>query len=221
MYQKLLSFPPYEQAQSVAIFLSMPSSEIQTDAIVRHAFGAGKQVYVPYLHRAETQVGSPLPTPARVMDMVRLESVQDYEALRRDKWGIPSVDAETASKRPRVLSGHAVVDRKDAIHLDLVLMPGVAFDRDAASGQVRRLGHGRGFYDFFIHRYLLSVSVPTEVAGDHPIEPPPRLRLYGLALTEQFLVDGQGEEVPVGPQDQPLDGVLLGSGAVVESESNV
>lgn len=182
----------------------MPTGEIQTDAIVRHALEAGKQVFIPYLHR------SPLPspdTPSRVMDMVHLKSLQDYESLKRDRWGIPSVDPASVHERQRILGGPDV-HRSDLSALDLILMPGVAFDSDE-SGSIRRLGHGRGFYDFFINRYL---SKRASQDGEDP------LLLYGLALSEQLV--SSGESVPTGPYDRELNGLVLGSGEIKESPGN-
>lgn len=177
----------------------MPTGEVQTDAIVRHALSCGKQVFVPYLHKPSVDVPD---APARLMDMVSLASIHDYEALRPDGWGIPSVDPATLDGRRRVLGGSSELPA-----LDLMLMPGVAFDSDDA-GRIRRLGHGKGFYDFFLNRYLA-------VAGGRP---PPLL--YGLALTEQLLSPSSGEQVPVDVHDRNLHGLILGSGQLRESSSN-
>lgn len=202
IFHSLQGFKPYQDAQSVSIFLSMPAAEVQTDAIVKHALSAGKQVYVPYLHK--NPVPSP-DTPARVMDMVRLRDVPDYESLKRDKWGIPSIDPGTVHERRRILGGPDA-HKSDQATLDLILMPGVAFDIDPENGGVRRLGHGKGFYDYFLHRYALKAS---------SLQPPAsRILLYGLGLTEQYLSESADESVPVGPYDQPLDGLLLGNGDV-------
>lgn len=200
VFEALKNFKPYREANRISIYLSMPAAEIQTDAIVRHALESGKQVFVPYLHRP------PLPTPdtpARVMDMVHLESLQDYESLKRDTWGIPSIDPATVYQRQRILGGPDI-HKSDVATLDLMLMPGVAFDIDQA-GFVRRLGHGKGFYDFFINRYL------SKTEGKH-IETP--LFLYGLALTEQLLSEASGEQVPTGPHDRGLHGLVLGNGNI-------
>ena len=179
----------------------MPSGEIQTDAIVRHALGEGKQVFVPYLHKSQLDIPD---TPSRVMDMVHLKSLQDYESLQLDRWGIPSIDPSTVPDRQRILGGsEAFHSEKSA--LDLILLPGVAFDLDEA-GAVRRLGHGKGFYDFFLNRYLSRMASSTEAKTE--------LRLYALALSDQFISKSDDHSVPTGPYDRRLDGLILGDGQV-------
>lgn len=186
----------------------MPGGEVQTDPIVRHALGSGKQVFVPYLHKSGLPRGE---GPARLMDMVGLKGIEDYESLQRDKWGIPSVDAATVHERQRSV-GELDGDRSEDISLDMILLPGVAFDIDPRSGGIRRLGHGKGFYDYFLHRYALIA--PTEKTPDHR----PTVLLYALALKEQMLSPNSGEAVPVGTHDQPIDGVFLGDGKLIESK---
>lgn len=192
-------------ANRISVFLSMPSAEVQTDEIVRHALALGKQVFVPYLHKSPFPSSPDRPMPARVMDMVRLNNVQDYESLKRDKWGIPSIDPATVQERHRILG---TSDRKpsDQPLLDLILMPGVAFDLAPNSREIRRLGHGRGFYDLFLERYAERLE-QLHVKG-------PSVLLYGLGLKEQFLSSAT-DEVPVGPYDQPLHGLILGDGKTV------
>ncbi|KAK3307488.1 uncharacterized protein B0T15DRAFT_394581 [Chaetomium strumarium] len=201
VYSTLKTVKGYVGAKRISVFLSMPTGEIQTDAIVRDALAAGKEVFIPYLHKNPVE-GPGL--PARVMDMVRLRDLADYESLQPDKWGIPSVDPATVPARQRVFGG-ADAPHSDSTLLDLVLMPGVAFDTDPANGAVRRLGHGKGFYDYFLFRHRLK-------AGSLGKQESPVL-LLGLALSEQFLSPSEGA-VPVGPLDQPLDGLILGDGTV-------
>ncbi|UNI13525.1 5-formyltetrahydrofolate cyclo-ligase [Purpureocillium takamizusanense] len=211
IFESLKDFEPYRNAARISIYLSMPAAEVQTDAIVRHALAAGKHVFVPYLHRPPVEMSD---APARVMDMVHLKSVQDYESLTRDRWGIPSIDLATVHERQRILGGTETQTSDDdddaAATLDLMLMPGVAFDFDDA-GSVRRLGHGKGFYDFFLNRYL---------AQQHSSPERPPLRLYGLALTEQLLAPGSGDEVPTGAHDRRLHGLVLGSGEIRHSSTS-
>lgn len=181
----------------------MPSGEIQTDDIVRHALSSGKHVYIPYLHKSPFAPGE---TPPRVMDMVRLRDLHDYESLQPDKWGIPSIDPTTVNQRDRVL-GEPGAESPDSSFLDLMLLPGVAFDMDNDSGSLRRLGHGKGFYDLFIRRYTAKYNNELSTPK-HPVS------LYGLALSEQFLSRPSDGPVPVAQHDQPLHGLVLGNGEV-------
>ncbi|KAH7031131.1 5-formyltetrahydrofolate cyclo-ligase [Microdochium trichocladiopsis] len=209
VFDSLRSFRPYVDANRVGIYLAMPGGELQTDLIVRHALQSGKQVFVPYLHKSGLAPGE---GPARLMDMVSLAGIDDYESLRPDKWGIPSIDAATVDQRQRSL-GELEGDAAADATLDLILLPGVAFDEDPDTGVIRRLGHGKGFYDYFLHRYALKCAGRGDVSDGRAA-----VLLYALGLREQFLAPtsaGQQEStVPVGPHDQPLDGLFLGDGQV-------
>ncbi|KAI0436536.1 5-formyltetrahydrofolate cyclo-ligase [Xylaria telfairii] len=210
-FETLAGFKPYEEAKTVGVYLSMPGCEIQTDPIVRHALAAGKRVFVPYLHKSGLPPGE---GPIRLMDMVSLKGLQDYESLQRDKWGIPSVDSATVHERQRSI-GELDGERSADAPLDLILLPGVAFDLDPETGVVRRLGHGKGFYDYFLHRYALATKSEKISSDDGP-----SVLLYALALREQLLSSTSGEAVPVGPHDQPLDGLILGDGQIKQSPGN-
>ena len=65
----------------------------------------------------------------------------------------------------------------------LILAPGLAFDRS-----LRRIGRGKGYYDRFLAR-LRAAGRPFKAVG--------------LAFAEQL-----EPEVPVGPHDQLLDGLI-------------
>ncbi len=187
----------------------MPTAEIQTDAIVRHALGSGKQVFVPYLHKSP----NPSPdTPKSVMDMVDLRSLSDYDSLKRDNWGIPTIEADTVHEREHILEG--ATDESKA--LDMILMPGVAFDIDPKSGYVRRLGHGKGFYDYFLHRYMQSREL-----GGTTNSPGTSVLLYGLVLKEQFLHAKTDGTVPVGEHDNLLHGLFVGDGETMDGPVEV
>ena len=145
--------PEYQDAKKISVYLSMPSKEISTKLIVDHAFQNGKKVFVPYMYKRK-QHSSSKEMPTVIMDMLSLHSMEDYESLRADKWGIPSIDAESAPERESCLGDKDVIGettKNDHIKhsdLDLIIVPGVAFDWER-----RRLGHGKGFYDFFLSRY--------------------------------------------------------------------
>ncbi|KAI0903171.1 5-formyltetrahydrofolate cyclo-ligase [Ustulina deusta] len=210
-FDALSRLRPYQEAKTVGVYLSMPGCEIQTDPIVRHALSSGKRVFVPYLHKSGLPPGE---GPVRLMDMVSLRGIEDYESLQRDKWGIPSVDSATVDERQRSI-GELDGERSTDAPLDLILLPGVAFDMDPETGAVRRLGHGKGFYDYFLHRYALAAQTEETSPNDGS-----SVLLYALALKEQLLSPVLGEAVPVGPHDQPLDGIILGDGQIKQSTSN-
>lgn len=78
------------------------------------------------------------------MDMLSIGSRTDYHSLEPDSWGIPSI--------PK----NSLPDRKNCLEdggLDLIVVPGVAFDENFG-----RLGHGKGYYDYFLARYKLVVD---------------------------------------------------------------
>jgi 5-formyltetrahydrofolate cyclo-ligase len=207
VFKSLLDFKPYQDSKRVGIYLSMPTGEIQTDAIVRHALQAGKQVFVPYLHK--TPVISP-DVPRSVMEMVDLKSISDYESLERDSWGIPTINADTVNEREHIIEN----TNKTSGQLDLILMPGVAFGIDTESGFVKRLGHGKGFYDYFLHRYMRARGSQAIRSKESPIAD---ALLCALALEEQFLYSGSDPSIPIGEHDSLLHGVVLGNGNIVES----
>lgn len=176
----------------------MPHGEVQTRDIVRHSLQNGKMVFIPYLHKTPPYLAV---DAKRVMDMVRIRDISDYESLQPDKWGIPSLDPQTISTRERVLGD--TVESVDLASLDLVLVPGLAFDSNPDGG-IKRMGHGRGFYDLFFERYGCLPSRPS-------------LALYGLGLKEQYLVNlPEHPELPVGSQDKILDGLILGDGSIIQ-----
>jgi len=206
VFKTIQQFKPYQEAKRIGIYLSMPNGEIQTDAIVRHALGSGKQVFVPYVHKVQ----NPAPaTPKSVMDMVDLRSLSDYDSLQRDIWGIPTLGPDTVDERENILTA-------GSRPLDLILMPGMAFQIDPENGSLKRLGHGKGYYDYFLYRYRgihgSQAQGPRMVAGYDVL-------LYGLALEEQYLKAERGLSVPVGEHDSPLHGLLLGDGTILDVAS--
>lgn len=68
--------------------------------------------------------------------------------------------------------------------LDLMIMPGVAFDKEG-----HRLGHGMGYYDVYLTRY-------KERFGHYP-------KTIAVAFKQQIV-----QSVPVGSNDVSIDGIL-------------
>ena len=129
----------------------MPNGEVLTKTIVYDALRQGKQIYVPYIYENKVQSNR---STRSAMNMVSLHSQTDYEALEPDTWGIPSVGEDSITKRVPILEEVTNSERDsknkstECRRLDLIVMPGLAFDRDLG-----RLGHGKGFYDYFLKCY--------------------------------------------------------------------
>ena len=83
----------------------------------------------------------------------------------------------------------------DESHLDVVLMPLLAFD-----GRGHRIGYGKGFYDRFLRRLLLKGITPCRI---------------GLSFLQQKV-----EAVPVDAGDELLDGVVHEHG-IIRFNSNL
>lgn len=150
MVVRMRAHPHWMAAQSVLLFAPLPD-EPDLWPLLAAALAAGKHVALPsFVAGKNTYTARQILDPAR--DLVI------------GKFGI----REVADLSPEM----------DLNQLDLVLVPGVAFD---ASGG--RLGRGRGFYD----RLLAAV----------------RGTKCGVAFDEQIV-----DAVPVGPQDIPLNCIL-------------
>jgi len=147
----------YQRAKRISVYLSMDTREIQTRRIVLHALDQGKTVFVPYIHKAREPDTN---RSSSIMSMLALHSRDDYESLQPDKWGIPSLAAESVEQRRNCLGGLGLLDGKPTQSLfreqgglDLIVVPGVAFDANR-----NRLGHGKGYYDKFFATVALTVK---------------------------------------------------------------
>ncbi|KAF6736811.1 5-formyltetrahydrofolate cyclo-ligase [Oryzias melastigma] len=160
--QKLLAHPRYVSSERVAVFLSM-DDEVCTRDIIVDLLGRGKSCFIPRYDGGSSH-----------MDMLRLHSLEDMDALPLTSWNIPQPPHDDHSREEALSSGG----------LDLMLMPGLGFDRAG-----RRLGRGKGFYDTYLQR-----------CSRHPRGKPYTL---ALAFREQLC-----EEIPVDANDVLIDEVL-------------
>ncbi|KAI9204072.1 5, 10-methenyltetrahydrofolate synthetase-like protein [Polychytrium aggregatum] len=162
---RLWMLPQYRRAQNVCVYISM-KGEISTQGIIEALFAEGKNCYIPRWH-------------GDVMDMVKLKSLEDYRSLPLNRWNIPEPDHSEVRENALEANG-----------LDLIIMPGVYFDKEGW-----RLGHGKGYYD----RYLDTCEA---FARSRSIEKP---FTVALALSAQILATGT---VPRDTHDRKPDLVL-------------
>ncbi|CAO3590199.1 unnamed protein product [Absidia cylindrospora] len=113
------------------------------------------------------------------MDMVKITSWEDYLSLPINKWDIPEPPLDEVRE-----------NALDANGLDLILVPGVAFDNAK-----NRIGHGKGYYD----RYLLNYQ-EWAIKNNKPM-----VKTVALALQEQIVDVGT---IPLENTDQQLDYIL-------------
>jgi len=145
--KQVLRLKEYQNARSLSIFLSMPGKEVSTRDIALDALRNDKSVFIPYIHAGEGK--------SKVIEMLQLRDEDDLNSLKPDSWGIPSLEAGSVGQRKNALGGMGT-EPGVSPQLDLILMPGVAFDRSHS-----RLGHGMGFYD----RYLQSYRKAADQSG--------------------------------------------------------
>lgn len=175
----------------------MPT-EVDTMPLLRASFENNKHVFVPYFSTdASDRSQQPPSTPT--MDMLRLRDMHDYEHLPSGKWNIRQPTAADAAQRENCNATGGP---------DLIIVPGVAFER-CSGGGVARLGHGMGYYDrYFESLFATCLARESRINGQRmPGGIDDKLAtgetvLIGLAFGEQ-LVDG----IPMDANDVMLDAV--------------
>jgi 5-formyltetrahydrofolate cyclo-ligase len=115
--ERLVALPEYRAAKTVMYYVDV-RSEVRTRHYLQTALGQGKRIVVPYC-----VLGDELETYL-LSDMGQL-AVGMYKILE-----------------PRQELRSAPEFKVPVEELDLIVVPGVAFDREGG-----RLGHGKGYYD--------------------------------------------------------------------------
>jgi len=154
--RRVLQLPECQSASVVMGFLPLPD-ELDTLPLLAQLIQTGKTVCVPRTLVKE-----------RRMFPVRLRDVTD---LKTGEYGIP----EPAAQEPF-----------DPASIDLLLLPGRAFDREG-----NRLGRGGGFYDRFIAQNA------------------PRAVRCGIAFSCQIM-----DSVPHTERDIPMEIIVTEAGAI-------
>jgi len=154
MLNSLWTWDVFKEACIIHIFLSK-ADEPETSQIIELAWKSGKQIGVPCV----------LPDTLELFH----SQLNSFEDLRPGALSVlePSPEQRTA------LTPES---------FDLVIVPGVAFDRQGG-----RLGYGKGYYDRFLDQSLA----------------------FRLALAFDFQIL---ETVPTKTHDVPMDGILTENG---------
>jgi 5-formyltetrahydrofolate cyclo-ligase len=149
IHEQVIACPIFQTSHHVACYVSV-GQEVDTHRLIVSALAMGKQVYVPVTQKK---------------GVMHFQEISGLDELRPVRFGLlePVYQAEK-------------VVRPD--DLDLVIVPGIAFDR-----QGNRLGFGGGFYD----RFLAQCAATT----------------VGLAYAFQVI-----DAVPAENHDVQMDGVV-------------
>ncbi len=156
---KIMSSDPYRKAKSLMVYADF-RNEVRTGGLIIRALEAGKKVSVPITDVREKKL-----TPSRLLAYP--------DDLAPGAWGIPE-------PRP------GCVRPVDPGELDLVVVPGVAFD---ARGN--RLGYGGGFYDRFLPRTrpgAVYIAPAFEVQLVEDVFPGPHDVPVHIVVTEKRII---------------------------------
>lgn len=157
IFSRLINSEFYKRARTIFIFVSF-KSEVDTHKIIEYSIEKGKIICVPKIK--SKQIG---------IEVFKIDSFKD---LKEGYFNILEP-----------VEGCISVDKND---IDLILMPGVAFDRHGG-----RIGYGGGFYD----RFLSSMNKTADKIV--------------LAYNFQVL-----DEVPMEENDVRVDGIITEEGII-------
>ncbi len=145
IFQQLAALPEYVRARTLMLYLDV-RSEVRTRWFVHTVWGEERRVVVPYCENGE-------------IELFRLNS---FDELAAGTMGVlePKPDLRGCTER-----------KIDPSELDLIVAPGLAFDRRGG-----RLGYGKGYYDRLLHRIRadatkLAVCFECQLFAEIPILP--------------------------------------------------
>ena len=153
--EHLCSWPTYQAAKTIMLYLAMPD-EPHLDKVISHALAAGKTICVPHMRKV-----------CGLMDAAVITNLDDL----------------VVGQYNLLTPNPATLKLLEPGELDLIIVPGVAFDKEG-----RRLGMGAGYYD----RFLLKAA---------------KAELIGAAWAAQIL-----EKVPTDEHDRPVNYLVTENG---------
>ena len=157
---KLLSFPLYRRAKVIHCYVSLPKlGEVDTHGLIRQTLEEGKRVVVPVTDFER-----------RTVSCSQIKSLEELE------------EKPSGLREPKQECLRSI----DLKLIDLVILPGVAFDL-----QGNRIGMGGGFYDRFLSEFAVFSCSPSPVALAYQfqivdrIEPIPQDMRVEWIITEE------------------------------------
>ncbi|CCD24660.1 5-formyltetrahydrofolate cyclo-ligase NDAI_0D03460 [Naumovozyma dairenensis CBS 421] len=203
--------PILKPYHSIACFMSMDHSEVNTQGIIKWIFEQGKSLYLPRCTntRDTHQVKLRTQTKDLTKDHPHLtfHKMKSYEEVLNLQ---PQGKYKLREPMPENVSSSSSSASASALYLppqlDVILVPSVIFgingDKPGA-----RLGHGAGFYDDFFKRYQYY----------NPDKKMPLL--IGIGLKEQIIDNNATSsstnvQIPIDDHDYFMDCIVSGDGQV-------
>ena len=163
---RVMALPEYHAANTVMYYIDV-RSEVRTRQALPDALASGKRVIIPYCVDGE-------------LELFHLESMDELE-LGMYRILEPKAELRTVAEK-----------KIDVEALDLIIVPGVAFDRRGG-----RTGHGKGYYDKLLEHAKPSTPLvalafecqmfPEIPMDDHDI-------YMDKVVTEEAVYDGKGRK---------------------------
>ncbi len=161
---RCMALPEYQRAETVLFYLDV-RSEVRTRDDLGHALASGKKIVVPYCVEGELELFH-LEDPDEL-------SVGMYRILE------PKPELRTIAAK-----------RVDVQEIDLIIVPGVAFDRRGG-----RTGHGKGYYDKLLEHArpdtpLVALAFECQMFDEIPMQD--HDVFMDKVITEQSVYEGRG-----------------------------
>lgn len=163
--QRFFALPAYQTAQTVMLYLDV-RAEVRTRHDLPTALESGKKIVVPWCNDAGQ------------LELFHLQSLEElsvgmYKILepKPELRGLPEKQVDVKA-------------------LDLIMVPGVAFDRRGA-----RMGHGKGYYDKLLEHArpdtpLVALAFECQLFPEIPVQT--HDVFMDMILTESEIYQGKG-----------------------------
>ena len=156
--------PEYAAARTVMFYVDV-RSEVRTRNDLEAALQTGKKIVVPFCVDGE-------------LELFHLESMDELE-LGMYRILEPRADLRSVAAK-----------RVDVKELDLIMVPGVAFDRRGG-----RTGHGKGYYDKLLEHArldtpLIALAFECQLFSEIPMQP--HDMFMDKVVTEAAVYEGLG-----------------------------
>lgn len=142
--ERFMALPEYHTARTVMFYVDV-RDEVRTRHAFPDAIASGKRIVIPYCVDGE-------------LELFHLESMDELEV------GMYKI------LEPRADLRDVTTKRLQPTDLDLVMVPGVAFDRQGG-----RTGHGKGYYDKLLEHArrdapLVALAFESQMFPEIPCE---------------------------------------------------